>query len=60
MLKKKKTPINKNPGWKPFIKSTKENTSGHNPKKNQKQTINKNSIKTLCKEDSWLRNDNQR
>jgi hypothetical protein len=26
----------------------KENTSRHNPKKKQKQTINKNPIKTLC------------
>jgi hypothetical protein len=32
-----------------------ENTSRHNPKKEQKQTINKDQIKTLCKEDSWLR-----
>jgi hypothetical protein len=36
-----------------------ENTSKHNPKKKQKQTINTNQVKTLCKEDSWLQNDNQ-
>jgi hypothetical protein len=29
-------------------------------KKKQKQTINKNQIKTLCKEDSQLQNDNHR
>ncbi len=37
-----------------------ENTSRHNPKKKQKQTINKNQVNSLCKEDSWLGNDNQR
>jgi hypothetical protein len=26
--------------------------SRHNPKKKQKQTINKSQVKTLCKEDS--------
>ncbi len=36
-----------------------ENTSRHNLKKRQKQTINKNQVKTLCKENSWLQNDNQ-
>jgi hypothetical protein len=30
----------------------KENSSRHNPKKKQKQTMKKNQIKTLCKEDS--------
>jgi hypothetical protein len=25
------------------------------PKEKQKQAINKNQVKTLCKEDSWLR-----
>jgi hypothetical protein len=34
----------------------KKNASKHNPKKKQKQTINKNQLKTLCKEDSRLRN----
>jgi hypothetical protein len=29
-------------------------------RKKQKQTINKNQIKTMCKEDSLLQNDNQR
>jgi hypothetical protein len=31
---------------------TKENTSRHKPKKEQKQTINKKQAMTLCKEDS--------
>jgi hypothetical protein len=45
----------------PSIKKYKanKNTSRHKPKKKQKQTINENQVKTLCKEDSWLRNDNQ-
>jgi hypothetical protein len=30
------------------------------PKQKQKQTIDENQVKTLCKEDSWKRNDNQR
>ncbi len=34
-----------------------ENKSTHNPKKKQKQTINNNQVKTLCKEDSWLQKD---
>ncbi len=34
-----------------------ENKSKHNPKKKQKQTINNNQVKTLCKEDSWLQKD---
>ncbi len=29
-----------------------ENLSKHNQKKKQKQIINKNKVKTLCKEDS--------
>ncbi len=29
------------------------------PKEKQKQTMNKNQVKILCKEDSWLQNDNQ-
>jgi len=57
----KKNPINKNQGWEPIHQKYKENenTSTHNPKKKQKQTINKNQVKTLCKEDSWLQNENQ-
>ncbi len=30
-----------------------ENTSRHNPKKKQKEIINKNQVKILCKKDSW-------
>ncbi len=53
---------NKNQGQEPIHQKYKanENTSRHNPKKKQKQTINKNQVKTLCKEDSWLQNDNHR
>ncbi len=29
-----------------------ENANIHNPKIKQKQTVNKNQVKTLCKEDS--------
>ncbi len=46
-------------GTHPSKYKTNENTSKHNPKKKQKQTINTNQVKTLCKEDSWLQNDNQ-
>jgi hypothetical protein len=47
-------PCNKNQGWEPLHQEykTNENTSRHNPKKKQKQTINKNQVKTQCKEDS--------
>ncbi len=58
----KKNTVNKNQGWEPIHQKYKanENTSKHNPKKKQKQTINKKkSGKTLCKECSWLKNDNQ-
>ncbi len=57
MRVKKKNPVNKNQGWEPIHQKYKanENTSRHNPKKKQKQTINKNHIKTLCKEDSRVR-----
>jgi hypothetical protein len=50
----KKNPVNKNQEWEPIHQNYKanENTSIHNPKKKQKQTINKNQVKTLCKEDS--------
>jgi hypothetical protein len=60
--KKKKNHEYKNQGWKPMHKKHKanESTSRHNPKKNQKQTINKNKVKTLFKQDPWLQNDNQR
>jgi len=39
----KKSPINKNQGWEPIHQKYKANeiTSTHNPKKKQKQTINK-------------------
>jgi hypothetical protein len=45
---KKKNPLNKNQGWEPMHQKYKanENTSRHNPKKKQKQTINKNQVKT--------------
>jgi hypothetical protein len=58
-MNKKKNPVNKNQG--PIQQKYKANvsTSRHNPKKKKKQTINKNQVKTLCKEDSWLQNDNQ-
>jgi hypothetical protein len=57
--KKKKNTINKNQGWEPIQQKyeANENTSKHNPKK--KKIVNKNQIKTLCKENSWLQNDNQ-
>jgi hypothetical protein len=43
-LKKKKNPINKNQRWELIRQKYKanENTSRHNPKKKQKQTMNKN------------------
>jgi hypothetical protein len=49
----KKNPLNKNQGWEPFRQKYKanENTSRHNLKRKQKQTINKNEVKTLCKDD---------
>ncbi len=48
-------------GWEPIHQKYKanENTNRHNPKKKQKNTTNKNQAKILCKEDSWLWNDNQ-
>jgi hypothetical protein len=51
---KKKNPVNKNQGWEPIHQKykAKENTSRHNLNIKQKQTINKNQVKTLCKEDS--------
>ncbi len=51
-LKRKKNLVNKNQGWEPIFQKYKvnENTSRHNPKKKQKQTINKNKVKTLCKD----------
>jgi hypothetical protein len=50
----KKNLVNKNQRGEPIHQTYKanENTSKHNPKKKQKQTINKNQINTLCKEDS--------
>jgi hypothetical protein len=52
----RKNPVNKNQGWEPIHQKYKviENTSRHNPKKKQKQTINKKPGKNLCNEDSWL------
>jgi hypothetical protein len=51
---KKKNPVIKNEGCEPIQQRYKanENTSRHNQKKKQKQTIKKNQVKTLCKEDS--------
>jgi hypothetical protein len=47
----KKNLINKNQGWEPIHQKYKanDNTSRHNPKKKQKQTINKIQIKTFAK-----------
>jgi hypothetical protein len=48
--KERKTPVNKNQGWEPIhlkYKANENTSSRHNPKKNQKQTINKNQVKTL-------------
>jgi hypothetical protein len=61
-FEKEKNFVNKNQGWELIHQTCKanENTSWHNSKKKQKQTINKNHVKTLCKEDPWLRNDIQR
>jgi hypothetical protein len=61
LWKKKKYHVNKNQGWDGSHQKYEpnENRSRHNPKKKQKQTIDKNQVKTQCKEDSWLRNDNQ-
>jgi hypothetical protein len=44
---------NKNQGWEAIQQKCKanENTSIHNLNIKQKQTINTNQIKTLCKED---------
>jgi hypothetical protein len=58
---KKKNHVNKNQGWEPIHQKHRaiEHTNRCNPKKKQKQTINKNQVKTLCKEDPWLLNDNQ-
>jgi hypothetical protein len=51
---KKKNPVIKNQGWEPIQQRYKanENTSRHNRKKKQKQTINKDQVMTVCKEDS--------
>jgi hypothetical protein len=42
-VKFEENPVNKNQGWEPIHQKYKanENTSRHNPKKKQKQTINK-------------------
>jgi hypothetical protein len=46
-VQKKKNLVNKNQGREPIHQKYKanENTSRHNPKKKQKQTINKNQVK---------------
>jgi YD repeat-containing protein len=51
---RKRNPLNKNQGWEPIQQkyNASENTSRHNLKRKQKQTINKNRVKTLWKEDS--------
>jgi hypothetical protein len=52
LITSEKSPVNKNQGWELIQQKYKanEDTSRHkNPKKNKKQTINKNQIKTLCK-----------
>jgi len=51
---KNKSLVNQNQGWEPIHQKHKanENTCRHNPKKKQKQTINKNQGKTLWKKDS--------
>jgi hypothetical protein len=61
LSKQKTNHVNQNQGWEPIHQKYKanENTNRHNPKKNQKNTTNKNQAKILCKEDSWLWNDNQ-
>jgi hypothetical protein len=46
----KKNPVKKIKDGNPYKGN--ENTSRHNPKKKKKQTINKNQVKTQCKEDS--------
>jgi len=47
----KKSLVNKNQGWEPIHQKYKanENTSRHNPKKKQKQTMNKKSCKDLTR-----------
>jgi len=51
---KNKSLVNQNQGWESIYQMHKanENTSRHNAKKKQKQTINKNQGKTLWKKDS--------
>jgi len=46
----KKNPVNIDQTWEPIHQKYKanENTSRHNPKKKQKQTINKNQVKTYA------------
>jgi hypothetical protein len=48
---KKKSFVYKNQGWEPIHQRYKanESTSRHNPKKKQKQIINKSKEKTVCK-----------
>jgi hypothetical protein len=61
-FEKEKNLVHKNQGWElihPKCKAN-ENTSRHNSKKKQKQTVSKNHVKSLWKEDPWLQNDIQR
>ncbi len=50
-----KSCIYKNQGWKPIHQKykVKESTSRHKPKKERKQTMNKNKVKALIKWDPW-------
>jgi hypothetical protein len=47
----KKNHVYKNQGQEPILQKyrAKESTRRHNPKEKQKQTINKNKVKTLSK-----------
>jgi hypothetical protein len=51
LIKRKKNPEYKNQEGEPIHQKykAKESTNSHNPKKKQKQTINKNKVKTLYK-----------
>jgi hypothetical protein len=51
---RKKNPRNQR--WEPIQQNYKanEDISKHNSKTKQKQTIDKNPVKTTCKKDSWL------
>jgi hypothetical protein len=57
-MNKKKNPVNKNQWTIQQKYKANVSTSRHNPKKKAANNQQK-SVKTLCKEDSWLQNDNQ-